>query len=187
MTEHDHGLITLSLAEADDAQREKLRTSLKEPYRTLLGHFRHESGHYYWDRLVLTNEALLGRFRELFGDERQDYDAALKAYYASGPPPNWGERFISLYATMHPWEDWAESWAHYLHVQDTLEVASDFGLVGRRVRLDPVAATAGEKGTLKPKPFDEVMDAWTELTVALNCLNRSMGLRDLYPFVLSSR
>jgi len=180
ITEHDHGLITLNLAEADDAAREKMRLGMNEPYRTLLGHFRHETGHYYWDRLVL-NSKFIEPCRALFGDERQSYDEAMKKYYASGPPANWQENFISMYATMHPWEDWAETWAHYLHIQDTLEVAADFGLVSKRTKIEPNKGGEGPKA----HPFEQVMVAWAELTIALNCLNRSMGLRDLYPFVLS--
>ncbi len=183
LTEHNHGLITLNIAEADDAYREKMRLNMKEPYRTLLGHFRHETGHYYWDRLVL-NSKFIEPFRAMFGDERKSYDEAMKAYYSSGAPQNWQDHFISMYATMHPWEDWAETWAHYLHVQDTLEVAADFGLVGRRIKIDPTGDAEGH-ASLKAKPFDEVMEAWAELTIALNCINRSMGLRDLYPFILS--
>jgi hypothetical protein len=184
MTEHNNGIITLNIIEADDAQREKIRLGMKEPYRTLLGHFRHESGHYYWDRLVLKGK-FLDRYREIFGDERQDYNEALKKYYVNGAPPDWGSHFISMYATMHPWEDWAESWAHYLHIQDTLEVAADFGLVGRRIQIQPGGMAASKEDQVKAKPFEEVMAAWADLTIALNCINRSMGLRDLYPFVLS--
>lgn len=184
ITEHDNGLITLNIAEADDAAREKMRLNMKEPYRTLLGHFRHETGHYYWDRLVLTSK-FLEPFRQLFGDERQDYNECMKKYYATGAPATWQESFVSVYSTMHPWEDWAESWAHYLHIQDTLEVASDFGLVGKRIKIDPKGDADGTSASVKPRPFDQVLDAWAELTVALNSINRSMGLRDLYPFVLS--
>jgi len=184
ITEHDHGLITLNLAEADDAAREKMRLGMKEPYRTLLGHFRHETGHYYWDRLV-DNTKFLEPYRALFGDERQSYEDNMKKYYANGAPANWQENFISAYATMHPWEDWAESWAHYLHVQDTLEVAADFGLVGKRIKIDPKGNAEGTQISLKAKPFDQVLEAWAELTIALNSINRSMGLRDLYPFILS--
>jgi hypothetical protein len=184
LTEHDNGLITLNIAEADDGVREKTRLGMKEPYRTLLGHFRHESGHYYWDRLVL-NSRFLEPCRALFGDERQDYEEALKKYYNSGPPANWQENYISTYATMHPWEDWAESWAHFLHIQDTLEVAADFGLVGKRIRIEPKESTDKNKPAIKASPFDQVLQTWAELTVALNSINRSMGLRDLYPFVLS--
>jgi hypothetical protein len=184
ITEHDHGLITLNIAEADDAAREKIRLGMKEPYRTLLGHFRHETGHYYWDRLV-DNTEFLEPFRTVFGDERLSYEDAMKQYYSSGAPANWQENYISVYATMHPWEDWAESWAHYLHIQDTLEVAVDFGLVGKRIKIDPKGNAEGTQASLKAKPFDQVLEAWAELTIALNSINRSMGLRDLYPFVLS--
>jgi len=179
MTEHNEGVITLNLNEADDSMREKMRTNMKEPYRTLLGHFRHESGHYYWDRLVKDTK-FLEPYRALFGDDRQDYNEAMKKYYATGAPADWGDHFISMYSTMHPWEDWAETWAHYLHVQDTLEVAADFGLVGKRMKIEPA-----QEGEVKAKPFDEVMETWAELSIALNCLNRSMGMRDIYPFVLS--
>jgi hypothetical protein len=184
ITEHDHGLITLNVAEADDSAREKMRLNMNEPYRTLLGHFRHETGHYYWDRLVL-NSNFIEPYRKLFGDERQSYDEAMKKYYANGAPADWQNNFISAYSTMHPWEDWAETWAHYLHIQDTLEVAADFGLVGKRIKIDPKGTAEGGRASVRAKPFDEVLETWAELTVALNSINRSMGLRDLYPFVLS--
>jgi hypothetical protein len=179
ITEHNEGLITVNLSEADDATREKIRTSMREPYRTLLGHFRHESGHYYWDRLVRDTK-FLEPCRAIFGDDRQDYGEAMKKYYANGAPADWNEHFISAYSSMHPWEDWAETWAHYLHIQDTLEVAADFGLVGRRLKVDPPP-----NGEVKAEIFERAMEKWAELTIALNSINRSMGLRDLYPFVLS--
>jgi hypothetical protein len=184
MTGHDHGIITLNIAEADDAIREALRHEMNEPYRTLLGHFRHEIGHYYWDRLV-KDSVFLDRFRELFGDERPDYDQALAKYYKAGAPADWQEYFISAYSTAHPWEDWAETWAHFLHIQDALEVANDFGLAGKRIFVDQ--QTQDGKPALSPKEatFDEVIRSWSELSVALNSINRSMGHADLYPFVLS--
>jgi hypothetical protein len=89
----------------------------------LLGHFRHEVGHYFWDRLVATDPHQLEEFRVLFGDDRQDYGEALKRHYDEGAPANWQDTYISMYATMHPWEDFAETWAHYLHIVDTLETA----------------------------------------------------------------
>ena len=73
MTGHADGVITINLAEADDAERERRRQQMGELYRTLLGHFRHEIGHYYWDRLI-ANTPHLEEFRRIFGDERQDYD-----------------------------------------------------------------------------------------------------------------
>lgn len=184
LTGHSGGTITLNISEADDAVREKIRMAMNEPYRTLLGHFRHEVGHYYWDRRV-RDGAFLDSFRALFGDEQADYESSLKDYYARGAPPDWQERCISAYATSHPWEDWAETWAHFLHMQDTLEVAADFGIRGKPLQTDAghsskrPAAVAGET-------FDEMISSWLSLTVALNSINRSMGHQDLYPFVLTS-
>ena len=185
LTGHEDGIITLNIAEADDIYRERTRLAMNEPYRTLVGHFRHEIGHYYWDRIVRDTNFVFG-FRDMFGDEREDYDQALKRYYSTGAPRDWQNRFISIYATAHPWEDWAETWAHYLHISDTLEVASNFGLVSKRLKLEIHAGAAGtSQFAPQPKTFDEVIEAWALLSVALNSINRSMGLSDIYPFVLS--
>ncbi len=184
MTGHDHGTITLNIAEADDAKRERTRHAMKEPYRTLLGHFRHEIGHYYWNRLV-QGTTFLEPFRALFGSEQADYPEALNQYYKSGALANWQEHFVSAYATAHPWEDWAETWAHFLHIQDTLEVANDFGLAGKQILVDAQDKNGKPWLSSKQITFDEVIGAWSELAVALNSMNRSMGLPDLYPFVLS--
>jgi len=127
---HDRGLITINLAEADPSVLEKTRVELGERYRTLLGHFRHESGHHYWSRLIEPSRRL-ERFRRMFGDERLDYDTAVKRHYDQGPPPDWQSRFVSAYASVHPWEDWAETWAHYLHMVDTLETARSHGVALR--------------------------------------------------------
>jgi hypothetical protein len=127
MTGHDNGIITVSLVEADDAIREQLRVSMGEPYRTLLGHFRHECGHFYWDKLV-RDGGKIDSCRAVFGDESGDYEDALKRHYTNGAPPNWQQDFVSAYATSHPWEDFAETFAHYLHIVDTLETARAFGL-----------------------------------------------------------
>ncbi len=181
-TGHDNGLITINLAEADDAERERRRHQMGEPYRTLLGHFRHEIAHYYWTRLVDKSPSL-GRFRELFGDERRDYVGALREYYTNGAPTDWSKRFVSAYASSHPWEDFAETWAHYFHMVDTLETANAFGLV---VKPKP------SRGIVAKLDFDphegdlnRLIEAWLPLTFAVNSINRSMGLHDLYPFVLS--
>jgi hypothetical protein len=184
LTGHDNGLITLNIAEADDAAREKIRLAMGEPYRTLLGHFRHEVGHHYWDRLVNGSKFALP-FRKLFGSEEMDYSQALERYYVNGASANWQESYISGYATAHPWEDWAETWAHFMHIQDTLEVARDFGLVGKSIRLDP--KDQGLKSWLSAgqTTVKEIIGAWSELAIMLNSLNRSMGLPDTYPFVLS--
>lgn len=185
MTGHDEGLITLALAEADDAERENRRAAMGEPYRTLLGHFRHEVGHYYWNVLI-RDAGRLDECRRVFGDERRDYGQALQAHYAAGPSDAWRGRHISHYAAAHAWEDWAESWAHYMHIQDSLEMAESFGLDIRprldatgemtaRIRLDPYAEP----------DFSRIMQAWTPVTIAVNSLNRCMGVADAYPFVMS--
>jgi hypothetical protein len=184
MTGHSNGLITLNIAEADDSVREKIRLQMGEPLRTLLAHFRHEVGHYYWDCLVRGSK-FIDRYRQLFGNEEVDYDEALKKYYASGAPANWQGNYISAYATAHPWEDWAESWAHFMHIQDTLEVANDFGLVGKSIRLDPKDASRRPWLASRQMTFEGIIGAWAELTIALNSINRCMGLSDTYPFVLS--
>ena len=137
VTGHASGLITINLAEADDAERERQRNRMGEPYRTLLGHFRHEIAHYYWSRLI-ENSNRLEEFRALFGDEQQDYVGTLQNHYANGPPPDWPTHFVTAYASAHPWEDFAETWAHYLHIVDTLETASAFG-----VRIAPAVDREG--------------------------------------------
>lgn len=186
MTGHASGLITFNIAEADDDHREQVRANLREPYRTLLGHFRHEVGHYYWERLI-AGTPWLEPFRTLFGDERQDYGAALQRHYEEGAPADWQADHVSAYATMHPWEDWAETWAHYLHMMDTVDTALRFGMrVGtgelefepftRAALYDPTAPDAED--------FLAVVNAWIELAAMLNALSRSMGQPDLYPFVL---
>ncbi|CAO3430907.1 zinc-binding metallopeptidase family protein [Azospirillum endophyticum] len=187
LTGHANGLITINVAEADDAEREKRRTEMGEPYRTLLGHFRHESGHYIWDRLVRDDPALLERFRALFGDERQDYGEALKRHYANGAPPDWQANFVSTYATAHPWEDFAETWAHYLHIVDTLETARAFGLKIRpRITEGAELEAEVDFNPHKASRIEDLIDPWLPLTYAVNSLNRSMGQPDLYPFILSA-
>jgi hypothetical protein len=189
VTGHDDGIITLDLAEADDEHRERLRLQLSEPYRTLLGHFRHEIGHYYWPLLVDDPDELAA-CRSLFGDDRADYAEAVQKHYdaSADEDESWQQNYISRYATMHPYEDWAETFAHYLHILDTLQTAESFGLgtpgteggarLARRVGADPLRPDGS-------KTFGEVIDNWLELSYALNQINRSMGNRDLYPFVLA--
>jgi hypothetical protein len=181
LTGHAHGVITVNIVEADDAERESRRVKMGEPYRTLLGHFRHEIGHYYWERLI-RDSPRIDQFRELFGDERADYAASLKAHYEQGPPADWAEHFVSAYATSHPWEDWAESWAHYLHMSDMLETAADSGLSLVPPRRGEPTLLHAPSGT--EQPFDQLIANWFPLTYILNNLNRSMGLPDGYPFVL---
>ena len=188
LTGHANGLITLNVEEADDSKREKIRHSLREPYRTLLGHFRHEVGHYYWERLVYKSR-WLEPCRTLFGDERADYAAALKANYDHGPPPDWANRFISSYATTHPWEDWAETWAHYMHVVDSLGTALGFGLETENLETHIQPFT--HKDLYAPDDpgadrFLSLLNSWIKMTMVLNELARSMGQPDFYPFVMSS-
>ncbi len=183
-TGHHEGLITVNIAEADDPFREKTRVQLGEAYRTLLGHFRHEIGHYYWNRLVRDDERTLAGFRDRFGDERADYQQAVDRHYKDGPPPNWADRYISAYATMHPWEDWAETWAHHLHMTDTLETARAHGL-SLRASAGPQEATSLQARRLDLHDFEDLIAGWVPLTIALNNLNRSLGTQDSYPFVLS--
>lgn len=189
MTGHDNGLITLALSEADDVERQRRRLAMGEPYRTLLGHVRHEIGHYYWDVLVRDGDGL-EQCRALFGDDTEDYCAALQRYYAEGPAPDWQNSMVSAYASAHPWEDFAETWGHYLHITDTLEMGSAFGLSVRPRLRTPDAATLEAKLDFDPfraAAFSEIIDAWLPLTFMANNLNRCMGETDLYPFVLSER
>lgn len=185
MTGHLHGLITINVAEADDAERVKRRVEMHEPYRTLLGHLRHEAGHYYWDQLIRDG----GRqeaFREKFGDERQDYGQALQAHYArGGMTPNWQDSYVSAYAAAHPWEDWAETWAHYLHMVDLLETAASYN-----TRITVPGSDSEEEEVINPlesgnPDFNTLVEQWVPVTLLVNSLNRSLGQEDAYPFALS--
>jgi hypothetical protein len=184
------GIITINVAEADASAREEMREKMNEAYRTLLGHFRHESGHYYWVQLVEHDPPLCDAARVLFGDERADYDVVLKHYYVDGPRADWANSYISAYASAHPLEDWAETWAHYLHMVDTLETARDMGFTveGRQV-THPREVLQETQHAPEPSQscdgFSVLLSDWMQLTVTMNALNRSMGLPDAYPFTLS--
>ncbi len=168
-TGHSEGVVTINVAEADELRRETARRDNGELYRTLLGHFRHESGHYYF-RLLVNNAERFAEFRELFGDERLDYASALQRYYSE--PKSRDPDYISAYAESHPLEDWAEVWAHYLHMIDTLETAGFYGMPqGVRDHREDLG---------------QLLLKWSRLTILLNSLNRSMGMEDAYPFVLSA-
>lgn len=188
MTGHDSGTITLNIEEADEAKRVKHKLDLGERYRTLLGHFRHEIGHYYWDICFKNNVAAAENFRKIFGDERPDYGKALEKYYETGAPANWNNSFISPYATSHPWEDWAETWAHYLHLMDTLETAYSFGIAinPKKANDDLEMQAKISRDPYNITDFDEIIKMWLPLTFAVNSLNRSMGHQDFYPFIISS-
>ncbi|MDD2882590.1 MAG: putative zinc-binding metallopeptidase [Rhodoferax sp.] len=188
MTGHHKGLITLNITEADHAKREFTRQALNEPYRTLLGHFRHEVGHYYWDRLVAGTE-WVNPCRTLFGDERRDYAASLKAHYKKGPRQDWQQHFVSSYASVHPFEDWAECWAHYMHMRDTVDTAMSFGL---SVDADQLEFTPFTLDALYQADHPEAvlflafLNHWRQLTMLLNGMSRAMGQADFYPFVLAN-
>jgi hypothetical protein len=184
MTGHLDGVITINLAEADDSEREKQRGALGEPYRTLLGHFRHEIAHYYWDRLVRDGDSIV-EFRDVFGDERADYGDALRRHHLEGPPADWSSNYVTSYASSHPWEDFAETWAHYFHIVDTLETARAFG-IHTQSRANNSALNASVDFDPYTASVDLLIDAWLPLTFAFNSINRSMGVRDLYPFVLGA-
>jgi hypothetical protein len=185
LTGHDNGTITLNTDEADEAERVRHKEDLGENYRTLLGHFRHEIGHYYWDVLIRDTKNIEG-YRTLFGDERLDYSQALQNHYKNGAPANWRENYISAYATSHAWEDWAETWAHYLHLMDTLETAFAFGI---KIQPGIKADLKGIQAAIKEDPyqikdFKQIFDWWLPLSFAVNSLNRSMGYSDFYPFFI---
>jgi hypothetical protein len=165
-----------------------MREAMAEPYRTILGHFRHESAHYYWDRLI-RGTRWHEYFRGRFGDERIDYDEALRRHYEDGPPSDWQNHFVSAYASSHPWEDWAETWAHYLHIVDALDTAAAYGMdvapsVGEAARLGPQGGQSHFDAYATDDP-DALVAHWLPLAAALNSLNRSMGHAHVYPFVLT--
>lgn len=196
VTGHADGVITLDLAEGDDPHREAVRIKLQEDYRTLLGHLRHESGHYYWELLIGSPDRVQ-EFRSRFGDERADYQEAINRHYDQGPPAGWEGEYVSAYATMHPWEDWAETFAHYLHLRDLLQTANSYGLAVRRQVADGVSGGAGGVPVGGLDTLDDLdavgnelgigalVDRWLPLSYALNAVNRSIGKDDLYPFVLT--
>ncbi len=185
MTGHSQGVITINIAEADSIHREVTRRQLGEPYRTLIGHFRHEIGHYYWDLLIKPDGVNLAAFRNTFGDERVDYSMALRNYHQYGAPGNWQGNYISAYSTMHPWEDWAEIWAHYMNFMDLLETASAFGIsVNPSFDQDGSLFMEADIDPYSPIDFDTLYHKCLPLLSAVNSLNRSMGQPDLYPFVV---
>lgn len=182
LTGHLDGVITIAVGEADSVERERQRKAMDETYRSLLGHLRHESGHYYW-LLLIDGTGNIERFRELFGDEREHYGAALERHHSQGPPADWALHHVSAYASSHPWEDWAETWAHYLHMIDALDTAAvhrsepQFGRIGKLWPLRPL-------DVYRVESFDSLINRWVPLTLALNDINRSMGHADFYPFVI---
>ncbi|MDT0642853.1 putative zinc-binding metallopeptidase [Zunongwangia sp. F363] len=187
LTGHLNGIITLNVEEADDLKREKARMQMGEKMRTLLGHFRHEIGHFYWEALILPHPENLSQFRDIFGDESKDYAESLQEYYRNGPAENWRESFITKYASSHPWEDWAETWAHYLHIMDTLETAHYFGVKIEPQELKAKPIQSAGIDPYKEEKFEVIVNEYITLTIAINSLNRGMGIPDIYPFILNSK
>lgn len=186
MTGHYHGLVTVAVAEADDVERERRRAALGEPYRTLLGHFRHESAHYFWDRLV-RDRGRAADCAAVFGDHTRDYQAAVQRYYLHGPDPHWSASFVSAYAAMHPWEDFAETWAHYFHMIAALDTAHAYGL--RTAPLADRSGTSHIRATADPllaADIGALITVWLPLTTLMNSLNAAVGQDDAYPFVLAT-
>lgn len=191
-TGHDNGNITINLAEADEVARSNTKLAMSEKYRTLLGHFRHELGHYYFDKLIIGSPQKQKLCKKYFGDDELDYAKSLEKHYKSGAPKNWSDDFISKYATMHPYEDWAETWAHYMHIIDTLETAKNFNITGSTSLEVDVHEDVGDLHLPQESSFlfsgtsiDTILDTWMDFSIILNSLNRSMGLNDAYPFVLT--
>lgn len=191
-TGHDCGHITINLAEADDVARSHTKLAMGEQYRTLLGHFRHELGHYYFDILIAGFSDKHALCKKYFGDDDSSYKKAMDKHYKKGAPANWRDTFISEYATMHPYEDWAETWAHYMHIIDTLETAQNFSLTGS---TSANALETEEVGALNlpqdvyffssQTSMESILETWVDFSMILNSLNRSMGMNDAYPFVLT--
>jgi hypothetical protein len=174
ITGHLDGIVTLDLAETDDRHRDDLRRQLGEPFRTVIGHLRHEIGHHYWGRLVGQTDHLAS-FRRLFGDERRDYRSAVEQHYA-GKTEAWDHtRFVTAYAMSHPLEDWAETFAHYLHIIDATDTAIAYHLV-HNDRVGGVVADPSRAG------FDAMLDAWRPINAAVNAIAESLGAPAVYPF-----
>jgi len=181
LTGHDSGVITLNIAEADDARREQMRARLHEPYRTLLGHLRHEIGHYYWDRLI-AGTSWLEPWRQLFGDERQNYVQGLHSHYAA-PRADWAQQFVSAYASSHPWEDWAECWAHYMHIQAGLETASAWGLSLDHALPGAPPVKVHQVAWCDVDMIRVLIEQWLPVSQFVNAMARCLGNADNYPFV----
>ncbi|ASV30599.1 zinc-binding metallopeptidase family protein [Maribacter cobaltidurans] len=185
-TGHANGVITILISEADAVVREQVKQEMEERYRTLLGHFRHEVGHYFWDRLVWPDQNNLQGFRNIFGDETISYTESLQTYYNEGPKQNWQGSYISKYASSHPWEDWAETWSHYLHLMDALETANSFGLsLNPRLNGSHKLTLDANFDPYLENDFNKILDSGIPLLYAMNSMNRSMGEEDPYPFIIS--
>jgi hypothetical protein len=175
ITGHLDGVVTLDLAETDDRHRDDLRRRLGEPFRTVIGHLRHEIGHHYWGRLVGQADNL-NRFRRLFGDERDNYREAVGRHYSTGNGAWDRTRFVTAYAAAHPLEDWAETFAHYLHVLDATDTAIAHELI------PPNSAGLGDADEFASLEIDDILDAWRPINAAVNAIAETLGAPAVYPF-----
>ena len=175
ITGHTEGVVTLDLCEADDVRREELRRRLGEPFRTVIGHLRHEIGHHFWKRLVAQTDAI-DTFRQLFGDDRADYAAAISGYYAHGPGVWDPSRHVTAYAAAHPLEDWAETFAHYLHILDATDTAAAHHLVP----VEHAADVVGDR--VVTVDFGTILDAWRPVNAAVNAVAETLGAPIVYPY-----
>ncbi|MFT3798536.1 putative zinc-binding metallopeptidase [Microbacterium sp.] len=182
MIGHANGVITIDLAESLDDHRERLRVQLGEPYRTMLGHLRHEVGHYFQNVLVTDWDEC----RDLFSDERASYRDAIARHYRTGAPEGWRENYLSEYATMHPWEDFAECFAHYLHITGTLGTAARAGLELHAEHAEDVAVSITPRLSYADAEMQTMLDDWALASLFFNQINRAMGHRPLYPFTISA-
>lgn len=174
VTGHLDGLVTLDLEETDDVHRDRLRRELGEPFRTVIGHLRHELGHHYWNRLVGQSDHL-AQFRRLFGDERADYQQAIATHYSPQRAAWDPTRHVTAYAAAHPLEDWAETFAHYLHIIDVTSTAAAHHLVAHE-HAGAIAAS-----DLVALDFDEVLAIWRPVITAVNEIAASLGAPTVYP------
>jgi hypothetical protein len=197
-TGHLQGVITLNLEEADDTYRQINRQQLGESSRTLLGHFRHESGHYVWHRFLAIHpesDPQRQAFRQIFGDETQNYATALSQHYLKGAPAGWDQHYITAYAASHPWEDWAETWAHYLQIIDGLETCENYGVRVSTIPIPliPLPPTAGtlpprissDESSYEDTAFLSLLQRWLCLSAALNEISQSLGEAPLYPYIIT--
>ena len=189
ITGHLNGIITLDLAESNDSHREALRQSMDEPYRTVLGHFRHEIGHYYCQLLALTPDRR-DEFRTLFGDETLSYEEALQRHYASRELASSGRASSSARTRPCIRSRISRRCSATSCTSPTrCRRRGSSGCCRNRISATTSSRHAGTarklRKSLLERPMAEVVgETWLPVSKGLNQINRSMGKPDLYPFVL---
>ena len=179
---HGSGVITIALTEADDVDGEARRAATEQPHRTMLERFRQEIGRYYWD-LLIAGTPRLKRFAKAFGGAGQD--RMLQTPHAPRSPQGPPRGQIRAYSTAHPRESFAESFAHYCHITDAVEVAAAFGVQSRPGRHGDKSAPAAPFDPYASGTIEQLLENWTSVTSLLDNFNWSMGHPDAFPFVLS--